>query len=113
MWRFAMMGAVMTVGTVLRCLLPQLEARQRGPTVSKHVKSAFKFNETTPAGEFCDRGIHNVSTDSDTEVVLPDRTIGHFVSQFTAADGSDQGGLGFSGAFGMPMERPLWSRTVR
>jgi hypothetical protein len=32
MKRSAIVGAVLTVGTVLGCLLPWLEARQRGPT---------------------------------------------------------------------------------
>jgi hypothetical protein len=53
----------------------------------QHLKSTFTFNEKSLAGKFCDFGTHNVSTDFDTAVIFPDGTIGHFISQFNAADG--------------------------
>src|SRR5437016_5305747 len=60
----------------------------------QHLRRAFTFNEHTPAGKFRDFGIRNVRTDSDTAVIFPAGTIGHFISRFTAADGqTKQAGL--------------------
>jgi len=87
MRQFAMTGALLTVGTVLWCLLLRLEAQQRRPTAAKSVKSTFTLSETTSVSEFRDFDIRNANTERDNAAIFPDRTIDHFISQFTAADG--------------------------
>lgn len=70
MRRFALSGAVLVVWTVLWSLTPQRDARQRGPTARRHVKSTFTFNEPTPVGEFGEFDIDIASTDSDNAVTF-------------------------------------------
>ena len=108
-----MTGALLTVGTVLWCLLLRLEAQQRRPTAAKSVKSTFTLSETTSVSEFRDFDIRNANTERDNAAIFPDRAIGHFISQLTAADGQTKKDELFPGIFGMPAESSLRSETVR
>ena len=68
-----MAGAVLTLGTVLGMLTPlagSTAAWAAGP-------QPFTFDETIPAGTFCDFALRNVGTGSDNLVITPNNTIDH------------------------------------
>ena len=67
MRRFTLSGAVLTMRTMLWCLLPQLEARQRRLATRKHVKSTSTFIEPTGRARTATR----VATDGYKQGVVP------------------------------------------
>jgi len=84
MKRSAIVGAVLTVGTVLGVLTPvagSAAARADGP---RYVTSTTTGDFVFPAGTICDFDFHNVFTVTDRTAVFPDKMIDHIVSQ--AAD---------------------------
>jgi hypothetical protein len=83
MTRFAMVGAVLTVGTVLGVLAPVAGSTAAWADGPQHVRSTFLFDNIFPAGTLCDFDFHNVFAGSDSAVIFPDRTIEHFVVHAT------------------------------
>src|SRR6266404_6565820 len=77
MRRFVMAGAVLTIGTVLGVLTPLAGSTAAWADGTQHVKSTFTFDETFPAGTFCDFALRNVGTGSDNVVTTPNETIDH------------------------------------
>jgi hypothetical protein len=102
-----MVGAVLTVGTVLGVLAPVAGSTAAWADGPQHVKSTVTFDFTRPAGAVRGFAIRNAGTVSDNVVIFPDRMIDHMVihvahtnvdtgftltetdhaTQFTAADG--------------------------
>jgi hypothetical protein len=78
MRRFAMVGAVLTVGTMLGVLAPVAGSTAAQASGPQHVKSTFLFDNVIPAGTLCDFNFHNVFAGSDNAIIFPDRTIEHF-----------------------------------
>jgi len=108
MRRFAMVGAVLTAGTVLGVLTPLAGSTAAWADGPQHVKSTVTFDFTIPAGQFCDFTLYGAETFSANAVIFPDKTIDyiddqvvhtnldtgftltetdHFVETVTAADG--------------------------
>ena len=83
MRRFAMVGAVLTVGTVLGVLAPVAGSTAAWAAGPQHVTSTFTAEMTFPAGTVCDFDYHNVFTATDNAVIFPDRTIEHIVINAT------------------------------
>ena len=77
MRRFAMVGAVLTVGTVLGVLTPVAGSTAAWADGPQHVKSTFAAEFTFPAGTLCDFDYRNIGTGSDNAVIFPDKTIEH------------------------------------
>jgi len=108
MRRFAMVGAVLTAGTVLGVLTPMAGSTAAWADGPQHVKDTFSFDFVVPAGQFCDFDHRVAGTGTDNMIIFPDKTIDqtelqithtnqatgfaltetdNFVVQFTAADG--------------------------
>ena len=98
MKRFAKVGAVLTVGTVLGVLTPVAGSTAAWADSPRYVTSTMTFDNVFPAGTLCDFDFHNVLTVSDSTGIFPDRVIDHFVTiatdtnlatGFTITDGPD------------------------
>jgi hypothetical protein len=108
MRRFALVGAVLTMGTVLGVLAPVAGSTAAWAGGPQHVKSTVPFDVFFPAGEVCDFALDDPGTLYVNAVIFPDKTIMsiedqvahtnvdtgftltetvHFVETFTAADG--------------------------
>jgi hypothetical protein len=108
MRRFAMVGAVLTMGTVLGVLTPVAGSTAAWADGPQHVKSTITFDVAFPAGEVCDFALDDPGTLYVNSVIFPDKTIDHiedqvahtnqdtgftltetvhYVETFTAADG--------------------------
>jgi len=74
MRRFAMVGAVLTVGTVLGVLAPVAGSTAAWADSPQHVRSTFSSEETVPAGQLCDFTYHNDFTLTTNAVIFPDGT---------------------------------------
>jgi hypothetical protein len=105
MRRFAMVGAVLTAGTVLGVIAAVAGSTAAWADGPQHVKSTFTSEDTFSG--FCDFDLHNVVAGSDNVVKFPDRMIHHITvhiahtnlatgftltetdhfTEFTAADG--------------------------
>jgi len=105
MRRFAMVGAMLTMGTMLEVLTPVAGSTAAFATGPQHVKSTFTFEGTFSV--FCDFDLHNVEAGSGDAVIFPARMIHHITvhiahtnlatgftltetdhfTEFTAADG--------------------------
>jgi len=83
MRRFAMVGAVLAVGTVLGVIAPMAGSTAAWAAGPQHVTSTFTAEETFPAGTVCDFDFHNVFTATDDAIIFPNRTIEHFVINAT------------------------------
>jgi hypothetical protein len=79
MRRFAMAGAVLTVGTMLGVLAPVAGSTAAWADGPQHVTSTITFDFTVPAGAVCDFAIRNTGTITDNVVIFPDRMIDHIV----------------------------------
>ena len=82
MRRFAMVGAVLTMGTVLGVLAPVAGSTAAWADGPEHVESTETGDFTLEAGEFCDFTLNIAGTFSDSAVIFPDRSIHHFTFQF-------------------------------
>jgi len=80
MKRFAKVGAVLTVGTVLGVLTPVAGSTAAWADSPRYVTSTMTFDNVFPAGTLCDFDFHNVLTVSDSTGIFPDRVIDHFVT---------------------------------
>ena len=69
-----MMGAVLTVGTVLGVLAPVAGSTAAWADGPQHVRSTFSAEETVPAGQLCDFTYHNDFTLTTNAVIFPDGT---------------------------------------
>ena len=83
MRRFAMVGAVLTMGTVLGVFAPVAGSTAAWAGGPEHVKSTETGDMTVPAGEFCDFTLEFAGTFSDDAVIFPDKSIHHITIQFT------------------------------
>jgi hypothetical protein len=83
MRRSAIVGTVLTMGTVLGVLAPVTASTTAWAAGPQHVKDTFSFEVTFPAGTFCDFDYHGAVTGSDNAVIFPDRTIDHVELQIT------------------------------
>jgi hypothetical protein len=84
MRRFAMVGAVLTMGTVLGVLAPAAGSTAAWADGPEHVKSTFSDQFTAQPGEFCDFEYHLAVSGSDNAIIFPDgRTIDHLVTHVT------------------------------
>jgi hypothetical protein len=82
MRRFAMVGAVLAMGTVLGVLAPVAGSTAAWAGGPEHVKSTETGGFTLEAGEFCDFTLGVVGTFSDDAVIFPDKEIHHIRIQF-------------------------------
>ena len=82
MRRFAMVGAVLTMGSVLGVLAPVAGSTAAWAGGPEHVRSTETGEFTVEAGEFCDFTLNVAGTFSDDAVIFPDRLIHHFTIQF-------------------------------
>jgi len=82
MRRFAMVGAVLTMGSVLGVLAPVAGSTAAWAGGPEHVKFTETGEFTVEAGEFCDFTLNVAGTFSDDAVIFPDRSIHHFTFQF-------------------------------
>ena len=80
MRRFAMVGAVLTAGTMLGVLAPVAGSTAAWADGPRYVTSTMTFDNVFPAGTLCDFDFHNVLTVSDSTGIFPDRVIDHFVT---------------------------------
>jgi hypothetical protein len=80
--RFAMVGAVLTMGTVLGVLAPVAGSTAAWADGPEHVESTETGDFTLEAGEFRDFTLNIAGTFSDSAVIFPDRSIHHFTFQF-------------------------------
>jgi len=78
-----MVGAVLTVGTLLGALAPVAGSTAAWAAGPQHVTSTFTAEETFPAGTVCDFDFHNVFTATDDAIIFPDRMIEHIVINAT------------------------------
>ena len=78
-----MVGAVLTVGTVLGVLAPVAASTTAWADGPQHVTSTFADEATIPAGDLCDFAYHIAFTGSEKSVVFQDRTIDHFTDHIT------------------------------
>src|SRR5215472_14436234 len=83
MRRFAMAGAMLMVGTLLGVFTPATGSTAAWAAGPRYVTSTFTFDDTFPAGTFCDFAYHDEGTGSDNAAIFPDRTIDHFVLNVT------------------------------
>jgi hypothetical protein len=83
MRRFAMVGAVLTVGTVLGVLTPVAGSTAAWADGPQHVKFTFTDDMTFPAGTVCDFDSRHIVAGSDNAVIFPDRTIEHIDANVT------------------------------
>ena len=83
MRRFAMAGVVLTMGTVLGVFAPVAGSTAAWADGPQHVKSTFTFDDTAPAGTFCDFALRSMGTGSDNVVTTPNNTIDHVHLQVT------------------------------
>jgi hypothetical protein len=83
MRRLAMAGAVLTVGTMLGVLAPVGGGTAAWAGGPQHVKTTVTFDDTFPAGTFCDFALRNVGTVSDNVVTTPNNTIDHVLLNAT------------------------------
>ena len=82
MRRFAMVGAVLTMGTVLGVLAPVAGSTAAWAGGPEHVESTDPVDLPFGAGEFCDFALDNVGTISDSAYIFPDgREIHHLTFQ--------------------------------
>ena len=127
-----MVGAVLTVGSMLGVLAPVAGSTAAWADGPQHVKSTVTFDFTRPTGAVCDFAIRNTGTVSDNVVIFPDRMIDHMVihvahmnlatgftltetdhaTQFTAADGQTKI-VGIEWHLRTPDEKSFWSRPGR
>lgn len=77
MRRFAMVGAVLTMGTVLGVFAPVAGSTAAWAGGPEHVESTEIVDFTLGAGAFCDFTLANVGTISDDAVIFPDKSIHH------------------------------------
>ena len=82
MRRFATVGAVLTMGSVLGVLAPVAGSTAAWAGGPEHVNSTETDDFTLEAGEFCDFTLHIVGTISDNAVIFPDKSIHHLTIQF-------------------------------
>ena len=72
-----MVGAVLTMGTVLGVLAPVAGSTAAWAGGPEHVKSTFTFDDTAPAGTFCDFEYRLAVSGSENAIIFPDKTIGY------------------------------------
>ena len=77
-----MVGAVLTMGSVLGVLAPVAGSTAAWAGGPEHVKSTETGDFTLEAGEFCDFTLDIAGTFSDDAVIFPDRSIHHITIQF-------------------------------
>jgi hypothetical protein len=76
-----MVGAVLTMGTVLGVLAPVAGSTAAWAGGPEHVESTETVDFTLEAGEFCDFTLGNAGTISDDAVIFPDKSIHHLTFQ--------------------------------
>ena len=98
MRRSAIVGAVLTVGTMLGVLTPVTGSTPAWADGPRYVTSTMTSDFVFPAGTICDFDFHNVFTLTDRTAIFPDKMIDHLVSfatdtnlttGFTLTDGPD------------------------
>jgi hypothetical protein len=67
-----MVGAVLTVGTVLGVLAPAAGSTAAWADGPQHMTSTATFHETVPAGELCDFTLHNDFTITIDALIFAD-----------------------------------------
>jgi hypothetical protein len=77
MRRFAMVAAVSAVGTMLGVLTPAAGSTAAWADGPQHVKSTFPFENTQPAGAFCNFNYGEVATVSLDAIIFADRETDH------------------------------------
>jgi hypothetical protein len=77
-----MVGAVLTMGTVLGVLAPVAGSTAAWAGGPEHVNSTETGDFTLEAGEFCDFTLRVVGTFADDAVIFPDKSIHHITIQF-------------------------------
>jgi len=83
MRRFAMAGAVQTLGTMLAVLTPVAGSRAARADGPRYVTSTMTFDTVFPAATLCDFDFHNVLTVTDSTGIFPDGVTDHFVTMAT------------------------------
>jgi hypothetical protein len=83
MRRFAMAGAVLTMGTVLGVLAPAAGGTAAWADGPRYVTIPLENNEINPAGTLCDFTYQNLLTGTDREAIFPDKTIDHLTLHAT------------------------------
>jgi hypothetical protein len=81
MRRFAMVGAVLTMGTVLGVLAPAAGGTAAWADGPQHVTSTFSSHETVPAGQLCNFTYHNDFTITINAVIFANKEIDQDVIQ--------------------------------
>jgi hypothetical protein len=76
-----MVGAVLTMGTVLGVLAPVAGSTAAWAGGPEHVESTQTVDLPFGAGEFCDFALANVGTISDSAYIFPDKSIHHLTFQ--------------------------------
>ena len=77
MRRSVMAGAVLTVGTVLGVLTPLAASTAAWADGPQHVKSTFPFENTQPAGAFCNFSYGEAATVSLDAIIFAGRETDH------------------------------------
>jgi len=94
----AIVGGVLTVGTVLGVLTPVAGSTAAWADGPRYVTGTMTFDFVFPAGTICDFDFHNVLTLTDRTAIFPDKMIDHLVTfatdtnlatGFTLTDGPD------------------------
>src|SRR5215471_14886428 len=83
MRRSAIVGAVLTVGTVLGVLTPVTGSTAAWADGPRYVSSTMTFDFVFPAGTICDFDFHNVFSFTDRTAIFPDKMIDHLVMSAT------------------------------
>jgi hypothetical protein len=74
MRRFAMVGAMLTAGTMLGVLAPVTGSTAAWADGPQHVRSTFSDKQTVPAGDLCDFTYHNEFTITINAVIFANGT---------------------------------------
>jgi hypothetical protein len=83
MRRFAIVGALLTVGTVLGALTPVAGSTTAWADGPRYVTSTTTSDTIFPAGTICDFDFRNVVTITDRTAIFPDKMIVQSVDQAT------------------------------
>jgi hypothetical protein len=78
-----MVGAVLTIGTVLGVLAPVTGSTAAWAGGPQHDKSTFTFEDTFQAGEVCDFAYGDSGSGSDDAIIFADRMIEHITLHVT------------------------------
>ena len=77
MKRFAVVAAVLSAGTALGVLTPEMASTAASAASPQHVKSTFPFVNTQPTGTFCDFNYGEVATVSVDAIIFANRETDH------------------------------------